>query len=94
MYKTLNNLEEISFITNPGDNFANNPYEKRGNVGNSVSMMREIFKAKDKNDNCHFVTVRHNFFTNRVTEHWNKLSNIVVYEHNLNSLNDRYLNVK
>ena len=50
-----------------------------------MSMMRESFKAKIKNDNCHFVTVRHNFFTNRVTEHWNKLPNIVVNAHNLNS---------
>ena len=30
MYKNLNNLEEISFISNPRDNFSKNPYEKRG----------------------------------------------------------------
>ena len=59
----------------------------RGNVGNSMSMMEESFRAKNKNDNCHFVTVRHNFFTNRVTEHWNKLPNIVVNANNINSFN-------
>ena len=78
MYKKLNKLEEISFFTNPRDNFSKNPYEKRGYVGNSMSMMRESFKSKDKNDNCHFITVRHNFFLNRVTEHWSKLPNIIV----------------
>ena len=51
-----------------------------------MSMMRESLKAKDKNDSCHLVTLRHNFFTNRVSEHRNKLSNIVVRAHNLNSL--------
>ena len=85
MYKNLNNLEEISFISNPRESFYKIPYQKREKVGNSMSMMRESFKAKNKNDNCHFVTVRHNFFTNRVTEHWNKLPNIVVNAHNLNS---------
>ena len=85
MYKNLNSLEEISFISNPRESFYKNPYQKREKVGNSMSMMRESFKAKIKNDNCHFVTVRHNFFTNRVTEHWNKLPNIVVNAHNLNS---------
>ena len=53
------------------DNFSINPYEKRGNLGNSMSMMRESFKAKDKIDNCYLVTVRNNFLTNRVTKHWN-----------------------
>ena len=85
MYKNLNYLEEVSFISNIRDNFSKNPYEKRGNVGNSMSMMRESLKAKNKNDNCHFVTVRHNFFANIVTEHWNKLPNIVVNAHYLNS---------
>ena len=65
MYKIFNNLEEILFITNPRDNFSKNPYEKRGN---SLSMTREGFKANKKNGNFHFVTVIHNFFTNRVTE--------------------------
>ena len=52
--------------------------------------MRELFKAKDKNCNCHWATLRqHNFFTNRVTEHWNKLPNIVVNAHNLISFKKR-----
>ena len=58
MYKNLNNFEAISFISNPKDNFSKNLNEKRRNVGNSMRMMRESFKAKDKNDNCHKVTVR------------------------------------
>ena len=32
MVKNLNNLEEISFSSNPRDNFFENPYEKRGNT--------------------------------------------------------------
>ena len=47
--------------------------------------MREGFKAKDNNDNCHFVAVRKNFFANRVIERLNKLPNNVVNAHNLNS---------
>ena len=49
-----------------------------------MSMMRKSFKPKDKNDNCDLVTVRHNFFTNKVTEHWNKFPYIFVNAHNLN----------
>ena len=45
------------------DNFSKNPSEKRGNVGNSMSRMRESFKAKDRIDNCHFVTVRTSLLT-------------------------------
>ena len=85
MYKNLNNLEDVSFISNLRNNFSKDPCVKRGNVGNNMSMRRESFKAMDKNDNCHFVTVRLNFFTSRVTEHWNKSPNIVVNAHSLNS---------
>ena len=74
MFKLLNNLEEISFIKNPRDNFSKKPYEKRGN---SLSMMREDFMAKKKNGNCHFVTVIHNFSTNSNHRTWNKLPNNV-----------------
>ncbi|MBI3229446.1 MAG: hypothetical protein HYZ45_04440, partial [Burkholderiales bacterium] len=34
--------------------------------------------ARQRNDFCHFVAVRHNFFSNRVAEHWNKLNDDVV----------------
>jgi hypothetical protein len=51
---------------------------KRENVGNDLSLIRERFSANNSNDHCHFVDVRHKFFSNRVTEHWNKLPNNVV----------------
>ena len=49
MYKVFNNLEEISFIRDPKQNLSNNRYEKRDNVGNSLSLRREGFSARDSN---------------------------------------------
>jgi hypothetical protein len=46
--------------------------------GKTLGLVRERFSAKNSNDHCHFVDVRHELFSNRVTEHWNKLPNNVV----------------
>ena len=50
---------------------------------------REQFLSKVQNDHRHFVSVRHNFFLNRITEHWNKLSNSQIHAVSLNSLKAR-----
>jgi hypothetical protein len=34
-------------------------------VSNSFNFVRNSFTAKQRNDFCHFVSVRHNFFSNR-----------------------------
>ena len=74
MYKVLNNLEEINWYKGP--NLATNALEKRSTSGNQQIPI---------NDFSHFVMVRHEFFTNQVTEHWNKLPNSVVKAPTLNS---------
>ena len=85
MYKILKNLDEISWVRDPRENLSKNTYEKRENVGNDLSLVRERFSARNSNDHCHFVDVRHKFFSNRVTEHWNKLPNNVVNAPSLDS---------
>lgn len=72
-----------------GNKFAQDPklsvsqYPKR--VGNSFNLVKNSFTAKQRNDFCHFVSVRDTFFSNRVTEHWNKLNDNVVNAPLLNS---------
>lgn len=65
MYNLLNNLDEINWYKGP--NLATNPNEKRSTSGNQHSLLREHFPSKLRNDVIHFVTVRHEFFTNQVT---------------------------
>ena len=52
-------------------------------------MMREGFKAKKKNGNCHFVTVIHSFSTNSSHRTWNKLPKNVENALNLYSFKKR-----
>ena len=42
---------------------------------NSQRLRGESFPSRMANDFAHFVSVRHNFFLNRVPKHWNKLTN-------------------
>ena len=46
--------------------------------GNSMKIERELFNAKDKNKYARFTTLRHNFFSNRVTNIWNELPDIII----------------
>ena len=41
--------------------------------GHELSFNRESFKSKNRNDFAHYVSIRHSFFTNRLTQTWNKL---------------------
>ena len=54
MYKVLNNLEEINWYKGPI--LATNPHEKRSISGNQLSLLREHFPSKSRNDFSHFVT--------------------------------------
>ena len=83
MYKSLNGLEKIDWFP-PGPRFAP-PTQTRSSESNSLRLERDIFKSKAKNDFGHFVTVRHEFFLNRTSENWNRLSNSQILSPSLNS---------
>ena len=57
--------------------------------GNSVKLRREVFSARSKNDFAAQVSVRHNFFSNRVTPVWNALPDSVVLAPGLNCFKNR-----
>ena len=77
MHKFLDNLDKDSIL-------ATNPHEKRTISSNQQSLAREYFPSKLRNDFSHFVTERHEFFTNHVMEYWNKLPNSVARAPSLN----------
>ena len=54
-------------------------------MSNSKLLKREVFPSKACNDICHFVNVRDEFLLNRVTGHWNELTNSQVNAKNINS---------
>ena len=54
-----------------------------------MCLRREQFLSKVQNDHRHFISVRHYFFLNRVTEHWNKLTNSQIHAVHLNSFKAR-----
>ena len=81
-YKVKNSLETISWFTGP--QLAPSS-QTRSASNNSYRLLRESFPSKDKNDYGHFVSVRHEFFLNRVVERWNKLSNSQILSPCLNS---------
>ena len=82
MYKVHNNLEIINWYRGP--QYSNNPHEKRFELGNSLSLTQEYIKSTKINNFRHFTSVRYEFFTNSIVEHWNKLPNRVVTAPNLN----------
>ena len=82
MYKVLNGLESFNWFKGP--RFA--PLtQTRSSENNSVRLVRESFPARARNDFGHYVSVRHDFFLNRVSERWNGLSNSQVHAPSVNS---------
>ena len=76
IYKVLHKIELINWYVGPM--LSQNQYAKRENLGNNLSLVRESFSARQINDFGQFVSRRHNFLTNRVCEHWNRLPDNVV----------------
>jgi hypothetical protein len=86
IYKLRNNIEVINWYTGPS---LANRSQTRSASANNFRLSREYFPAKKRNDFCHFVTVRDNFFLNRVVEGWNRLSSEQILLLSLNSFKAR-----
>ena len=81
MYKSLNGLEDINWYTGP--RFA--PATQTRSAGrNGSRLIKEPFPSSALNSFGHFVSVRHEFFLNRVVERWNELPNSIILKQSLN----------
>ena len=87
MYKSVNGFESFDWHTGP--QFIESQRSTRAATSNSKRMRTDGFKARQANDFCHFVNVRHNFFLNRVTRHWNKLNDSQILATSVNSFKSR-----
>ena len=86
MYKVRNELEDIRWFRGPQlAPHTNNRSESH----NNYRLLRENFPSRACNDFRHFVSVRHEFFVNRVVDRWNKLSNFQILAPNLDSFKAR-----
>ena len=90
MYKVMNGLENINWSTGPK---RVPPSQTRAATNNSLRLIRETFPSRSRNDFGHSVTLRHEFFTNRVVGSWNSLPNFVVSAPSLNSFKARIDNL-
>ena len=86
MYKSRNALEDIDWFTGPTLAPAT---QTRSASRNEARLLRETFPMKMQNDFCHSVTVRHEFFLNRVVGHWNNLVSSQIMAPSLNSFKAR-----
>ncbi len=72
MHKIHHDLEDVDWFTGP--RYAPNTATRSAENNNS-RIMREYFPSRSCNDFCRHVSVRHEFFLNRVVGDWNRLSN-------------------
>ena len=72
MYKVKNGLERIDWVEGP---IWARQTSSRNTSRNCHRLERELYPSKVYNDFRHFVTVRQEFFLNRVCEPWNRLTN-------------------
>ena len=86
MYKSRNVFEEIKWFTGP---MPAPPSHSRAASLNDSRLMRESFPTRLQNDYGHFVTIRHEFFLNRVVGHWNNLVSSQISALSLNSFKAR-----
>ena len=86
MYKVHNELESICWSTGPRP--APHTYTRAASH-NCYRLERESFTAKASNDFGHYVTVRHEFFLNRVVNDWNCLASSQIDAPSLNSFKAR-----
>ncbi len=81
MFKLVNNIDSI---------ILHNPiklYNTDGRTrGHSLKILRETV---NKQNNCKFNTIRHNFFTNRVARDWIDLTQEIVESKNVNQFKNR-----
>ena len=81
MFKLINNIDSI-ILHNP-IKFYNTDGRTRGH---SLKILRETV---NKQNNCKFNTIRHNFFTNRVARDWNDLTQEIVESKKVNQFKNR-----
>jgi len=86
MYKVRNGLEDIGWCTGP--QYLPPPTDDRPLTRdashNKYRLKREKFSARSCNDFGHQVTVRNEFFLNRVVGNWNKLASSQIEAQSLN----------
>ena len=86
MYKIRNELENIQWFRGPQLAPHTNT---RSETQNNFRLSREPFSSRACNDYGHYVSVRDEFFVNRVVKCWNELSNYQILAPSLNSFKAR-----
>ena len=82
IFKVLNGLDIINWHTGP----ALAPRsQSRATSANEKRLVRESFPTVNQNNFCHFTSVRHDFFLNRVTVPCNRLNNSQISAYSVNS---------
>ena len=81
MFKLVKNIDLID-LHNP-IKFFNSDGRTRGH---NLKILRDIV---NKQNNCKFNTIRHNFFTNRVANDWNDLTQEIIESTNVNQFKNR-----
>ena len=86
MLKALRGIENIEWFTGPRMALAT---QTRWASENDYRLVREFFPSKARNDFAYYVSLRHEFFVNRVTKRWNRLSNHQITSSSINSFKAR-----
>ena len=95
MYKVMSSRQSIDWVK---------PLNLRKNVdisgpavsvrGNSLSMSRESFSSRERNNFLSWATTRDNFFVNRVVKTWNSFLNSIVTKKKNQKKLFSYINLK
>ena len=90
LFKSINGYEIIKWerelINAPYINFVG---PSSGIRGHKFRLERDSYPSANSNDFCHYVTIRHNFLTNRAVPTWNSLNDYVMESKSLNSFKAR-----
>jgi hypothetical protein len=86
MYKVVKKFKQIDWYT--GRHYAT-PTGTRASLRNNYRLERETFSSRNKNNFGHFVSIRHNFFSNRTSVRWNDLENYQIEVDRVNSFKAR-----
>ena len=81
MFKIRNNMVTVNWFTGPRPAPET---QTRSALVNSFRLEREVFPSKACNDFARHISVRHEFFLNRVTSELNRLSNVDIVSPSLN----------